>query len=186
MLPGDDRLQPGKEGVEPDAADDLLSLWSGGPPALAGDLSPLVRERMLRPALTELPDDPAPRLRAAGAALAHAFEAHGDDFRASLIAAVDAKILHGASYKADWITALFDDLRTWCATGDHDAPFHHAKLAHLRRERLIEKTNKTAKGPTPDSPICDAIPAYLDALDAIACATTGVICCTPLRSTTHS
>ena len=27
-------------GVEPDAADDLLSLWSGGPPALAGDLSP--------------------------------------------------------------------------------------------------------------------------------------------------
>ncbi|WP_425490845.1 UvrD-helicase domain-containing protein [Luteimonas cellulosilyticus] len=156
------------QGVEPDAADDLLSLWSGGPLALAGDLSPLVRERVLRPALAELPDDPAPRLRAAGAALAQAFHAHGDDFRASLVAAVDSKILHGASYKADWITALFADLRTWCAAGNHDAPFHHAKLANLRRERLIEKTNKTAKGPTPDSPVCDAIPAYLDALDEIA------------------
>ena len=124
-------------GVEPDAADDLLSLWSGGPLALAGDLSPLVRERVLRPALADLPDDPAPRLRAAGAALAHAFHAHGDDFRASLIEAVDSKILHGASYKADWITTLFADLRTWCAAGDHDAPFHHARLPHLHRERLI-------------------------------------------------
>src|SRR3546814_18145765 len=33
---------------------------------------------------------------------------------------------------------------------------------------LAEKTNKTAKGPTPDSPICDAVPAYLDALAAMA------------------
>ncbi len=155
-------------GAEPEAADDLLGLWAGGPPALAGDLSPLVRERVLRPALGELPDDPAPRLRAAGAALAQAFQTHGDDFRAALIAAVEAKILHGGSYKADWITALFADLQAWCSAGDHDAAFRHAKLPQLRRERLIEKTNKTAKGPTPDSPICDAIPAYLAALDAIA------------------
>ena len=155
-------------GAEPEAADDLLGLWPAGPPALAGDLSPLVRERVLRPALGELPDDPVPRLRAAGAALAHAFQTHGDDFRAALIAAVDAKILHGASYKADWINALFADLRTWCAAGDHDAPFHHVKLPQLRRERLIEKTNKTAKGPSPDSPVCDALPAYLDALTEIA------------------
>ena len=51
--------------------DDLLGLWSGGPLALAGDLSPLVRERVLRPALAELPDDPAPRLRSSGRAAVH-------------------------------------------------------------------------------------------------------------------
>src|SRR3546814_13508104 len=33
---------------------------------------------------------------------------------------------------------------------------------------LAEKTNKTAKGPTPDSPICDDVPAYLDALAEMA------------------
>ncbi|MET0328063.1 MAG: UvrD-helicase domain-containing protein, partial [Luteimonas sp.] len=56
-------------GVDADAADDLIGLWPAGHTALAGDLSPLVRERVLRPALAELPDDPTPRLRRAATAL---------------------------------------------------------------------------------------------------------------------
>ncbi|WP_407353481.1 UvrD-helicase domain-containing protein [Luteimonas sp. R10] len=155
-------------GAGPDAADDLLALWPGGHAALAGDLSPLVRERVLRPALAELPGDPRPRLRAAGAALAEAFRAHGDDFRAALLAAVEAKVLHGGSYKAEWIAALFDALQAWCAGGDYDAPFEHPKLAQLHRDTLQQRTSKAGAGRTPDSPVCDAVPAYLDALAAVA------------------
>ncbi|WP_149195617.1 UvrD-helicase domain-containing protein [Luteimonas suaedae] len=155
-------------GAGPDAADDLLALWPGGHAALAGDLSPLVRERVLRPALAELPGDPRPRLRAAGAALAESFRAHGDEFRAALLAAVEAKVLHGGSYKAEWIAALFDALHAWCADSDYDTPFEHPKLAQLHRDTLQQRTSKAGAGRTPDSPICDAVPAYLDALAAVA------------------
>jgi exodeoxyribonuclease V beta subunit len=155
-------------GAGEDAADDLLALWSQGPPALAGDLSPLVRERVLRPGLADLPDDPAPRLRATGDALADAFHAHGDDFRAALIDAVDAKVLHGGSYKVDWINALFASLKTWCDAGDTAVPFEHAKLANLGRDTLLLRTSKAGAGRTPGSPICDVVPPYLDALSAVA------------------
>ena len=150
------------------AADDLLAMWTGGPLALAGDLPPLVRERALHPALAGLPTDPAPRLRASSAALAEAFRAHGDDFRASLLSAVEGKVLHGGSYKADWIAALFDALHAWCEAGDPDTPFQHAKLPQLQRDTLRLRTSKAGAGRTPDSPVCDAVPAYLDALAAVA------------------
>jgi exodeoxyribonuclease V beta subunit len=155
-------------GSDADAADDLLALWPGGPQALAADLSPLVREPVLRPALAELPDDPVPRLHAAGEALADAFHAHGDDFHASLVSAVEDRVLHGGSYKIDWITTLFDALRRWCHAGERGVPFHHPKLPQLTRDTLQLRTSVKATGRTPDSPICDAVPAYIDALDAMA------------------
>src|SRR5690606_9424472 len=115
-------------GSEGEAADDLLALWPQGPQALAGDLPLLVRERTLRPMLPELPADPAPRLHASGEALAAAFRAHGDDFRASLVSAGERKVLHGGSYKAAWIAELFDALQQWCHAGERGAPLQHAKL----------------------------------------------------------
>ncbi|GGK16753.1 UvrD-helicase domain-containing protein [Luteimonas terricola] len=155
-------------GSTADAADDLLALWPGGPQALAADLAPLVREPLLRPALAELPDDPAPRLHATGEALATAFRTHGDDFRAALVSAVEGKILHGGSYKLDWITALFDALHQWCHAGERGTPFEHPKLPQLHRDTLLLRTSKAGAGRTPDSPICDAVPGYLDALAAMA------------------
>ena len=155
-------------GVRPEAAEDLLALWPGGHEALAGDLSPLVRERVLIPALSELPGDPNARLHAASVSLADAFRAHGDDFRAALVTAVDSKVLHGGSYKADWIGALFDQVKTWCNSGRHEPPFTHDKLEQLHRDNLLKKTNQAGAGRTPDSPICAALPAYLDALEAAA------------------
>src|SRR5690606_4997652 len=154
-----------------ESVDDLLALWPGGPPALARDLPLLVREHSLRPTLAELPDDPAPRLHASCEALAEAFRAHGEAFRAAMVSAVENKVLSGTSYKVAWITELFDALHEWCHAGVRDAPFQHAKLANLKRDALSEKTNKPKKGvvwQTPDSPVCDAIPAYLDALTAMA------------------
>ncbi|MHC9083789.1 UvrD-helicase domain-containing protein [Luteimonas sp. RIT-PG2_3] len=154
-------------GVDAAAADDLIALWSGGPPVLAGDLSPLVREPVLRPALAEVPADPAPRLRASGDALAAALRAHGDDFLASLLAAVDGKILNGNSYRREWILDLFDALGAWSVAGDSSMPFGHAKLPQLQRELLLQRTSKGGIGRTPESPICDHVPAYLDALAAL-------------------
>ena len=155
-------------GSNADAADDLVALWPSGPEALAADLAVLVREPLLRPALAELPDDPAPRLHATGETLAAAFRAHGEEFRASLVAAVESKVLHGGSYKIDWIAALFDSLQQWCSASERSAPFEHAKLPQLTRDTLQKRTSVKHAGRTPDSPICDAVPAYLDALTAMA------------------
>lgn len=149
-------------------ADDLLALWPQGPAALAGDLSPLVRERVLLPARAELPEDPTPRLRAAGDAFAAAARAHGDDFRAALLGAVDSKVLNGNSYKATWIEALFDALKTWAISGVPDAPFEHDKLPQLTRDTLELRTSKNHPGSTPVSPLSAAVPPYLDALAAMA------------------
>src|SRR5690606_17197158 len=154
-------------GSDAEAADDLLALWPQGPTALAGDLPDLVRERTLRPMLSELPADPAPRLHATGEALAEAFRAHGDDFRASLVSAVEGKVLHGGSYKPAWITELFDALHQWCHAGARGAPFQHAKLPQLTRETLQLRTGVKHTGKTPDSPLCDTAPAYLAALAAM-------------------
>ena len=155
-------------GVDTDAADDLSALWTGGHADLARDLSPLLRERELRPALAQVPDDPAPRMRAASAALAGAVRAHGDEFRASLLAAVESKVLSGVSYKPDWITAMFDAIKGWCDAGDDAAAFEHGKLPQLTRETLLKGTNKGGIGRTPDSPICEVMPAYISALTAVA------------------
>ncbi len=154
-------------GVEADAADDLIGLWSQGHPALAGDLVPLVRERVLRPALGDPPADPTPRLHAASSALRDAFQAQGDSFRASLLSAVEGKVLHGGSYKAEWIHVLFDALDAWCRNGNADTPFQHDKLGNLTRDTLLARTSKAGAGRTPESTICDAVPAYLDALAGV-------------------
>ena len=155
-------------GSEADGADDLLALWKGGPEALAADLPLLVRERVLRPQAEKAGKDPAPALQLAGDALADDFRAHGDDFRAALVDAVEAKVLHGGSYRLDWIAALFDAVKAWCDAGDATRVLDHPKLPNLRRDTLREKTNAKGAGRTPDSPICDALHTYLDALAAVA------------------
>ncbi len=156
-------------GAQAEAADDLLALWRSGPDALAGDLSPLLREDRLQPAPTGAsPTDPAPALRAAGETLLVAGRAHGAEFRAALAQAVEGNVLNGQSYKLDWLEALFDAFAQWCDAGDADVPFDDARLGKLTRDALAGKTNKAHAGRTPDSPLCDAIPAYLAALAAVA------------------
>ncbi len=153
--------------VDADAANDLVALWGQGYSALADDLPALLREPVLLPPETALPEDPAPALHAAGAELAKAFRAHGEDCRAALLAAVAERILNGQSYKSEWIDALFDEAMQWATRGG-GLPFEHGRLANLTREALIAKTNKAHVGKTPDSPLCAAIPPYLDALGAHA------------------
>jgi exodeoxyribonuclease V beta subunit len=149
-------------GVDDDGADDLLALWKGGPEALAADLPVLLREQRLQPHPDDpLPADPAPALREAGEALAVAYRAHGNAFRDALVAAVEGKVLHGGSYKVEWIAALFDALGAWALADDAGVPFAHDKLPQLRREALLQRTSKGGTGRTPASPLSDAIDVYL-------------------------
>lgn len=149
-------------------AADLLGLWPRGPEALAADVSLLVREPRLVPAPAPLPDDPTPLLRKAAAGLMSAALAHGDTFRAELLAAIDNDILNRNSYKHDWINPLFDALALWCQVGNDELPFDDERFGRLTGTELTAKTKKAAQGRTPDSPLCKAISIYLDARDAVA------------------
>src|SRR3546814_11288521 len=72
------------------------------------------------------------------------------------------------SYRLDWIAALFDSLHQWCHADVRTAPFEHEKLPNLTRDTLLLRTSKAGAGRTPESPICYAVPAYIDALAAMA------------------
>jgi exodeoxyribonuclease V beta subunit len=148
-------------------AEDLEALWKGGYEELAKDLPALLREPVLLPPDASLPREPQPALQQAAAALADAFRAHGDGFRAALLAAVEDGVLHAGSYKGDWIDALFAEARAWCEAGDPAASFDHPKLANLRRDTLSSRTNAKGRGRTPDSPLCDAVADYAEALAAL-------------------
>src|SRR5690554_1432871 len=149
--------------VDADAVDDLHVLWPQGPDALAKDLSPLVREPVLLPPLPDALPDPGPMLQAAARAFAESARTHGDGFRGELLRAVEGKVLHGGSYKAEWIEELFTRLARWCERGE-PARFHHDKLGQLHRETLLKRTSKAGAGRTPDSPLCDAVEEYATAL----------------------
>ena len=150
--------------VDTDAVDDLHALWPQGPAALARDLSPLVREEVLLPPPPAALPDPGPMLHAAAQAFAEAARAHGDGFRDALLQATEGKVLHGGSYKAEWIRDLFGQLARWCTRAEAGSRFHHAKLENLQRETLLKRTSKGGAGHTPDSPLCDAVEAYAQAL----------------------
>ncbi|MGN6112962.1 MAG: UvrD-helicase domain-containing protein [Luteimonas sp.] len=144
-------------------AEDLAALWKGGPEALAADLRALMREPVLLPPDAPLPSDPMPAVLAAGHALADGFRAHGQDFLAILLDALERKVLHGGSYKAAWIQPLWTTLAGWCEGGDYTAPLD-ARLARLTAQAMQDKTNKAHAGRTPQSPLCALIETYLDAV----------------------
>src|SRR5690606_13366810 len=147
-----------------DTVDDLHALWPQGPDALAKDLSPLVREPVLLPPRPAALPDPGPMLQAAAQAFAEAARTHGDGFRGELLRAVEGKVLHGGSYKAEWIEELFTQLARWCERGDPGSRFHHDKLGQLHRATLLARTSKAGAGRTPDSPLCAAVEDYAAAL----------------------
>ncbi|MET0320246.1 MAG: exodeoxyribonuclease V subunit beta [Duganella sp.] len=148
----------------------LMSLWPSGPDGLARDLAELIRQPVLLPPMPVEADSPErieAELHRASQALADGLAAHGDTFRATLLDAVENKILNGQSYKAAWIHALWHELGQWCATRDWSAP-PHAKLPMLLPETLEAKTNKDHRGRTPTSPLCALIPPYLAAVADVA------------------
>ena len=150
-----------------DGAADLAALWSGGHEALAIDLPALLREPVLLPPVAAVPDEPVPALQASALALAGGYRAHGDDFFAAVLAAVDGKALNGQSYKADWISALQQQLSDWCEAGATRAPLDE-RLARLTLEAMRAKANKGKDAQVPDLPLSALISGYVEALQAQA------------------
>ena len=149
---------------EASAADDLTALWPNHA-ALADDLRVLLREPQLLPADAPLPPDPTPRLHAAGAALADAYQQHGYAFFGDLLAAVDGKVLNGNSYRKPWINALWQQLSAWCEAGDFAAPLDE-RIARFTTQALQGKANKGKDAQVPASPMSASIVAYVDAVQS--------------------
>jgi exodeoxyribonuclease V beta subunit len=152
-----------------DATDaELLQQQWRTPDGLAGDLYKLLYVPRLQPAPPPTSPDPLPRLVDAAAALRDAFATHGDEACSALHAAIDNKILNGASYKSALIVELRTALAQWCDNADASAPVHE-KLDRLTPYKLAEKTNKPKKGvslQTPSSPLFEAVAHYLEAANA--------------------
>ncbi|NIJ91006.1 exodeoxyribonuclease V beta subunit [Xanthomonas campestris] len=148
-------------------AEDLIALWSGGPPALATDLRALVRHPAILPARSDdATDDAAALLQAvhdASHALAAAFQAHGTAFFEAIMAAIDGGILSKVSYKPEWLASLWHWFQSFAAAPSHDsAP--HPKLLKLTAAELATGTNKKFVDRTPASPMSHEIDGYLTAL----------------------
>ncbi|WP_429001926.1 UvrD-helicase domain-containing protein [Xanthomonas campestris] len=147
-------------------AEDLIALWSGGPPELATDLRALLRHTTLLPAVCADTDDAAALLQAVHAAshaLAAAFQAHGTAFFETLMAAIDGGVLSKVSYKPDWLTALWHWFDAFAAAPSQDST-PHPKLVKLTAAELVSGTNKKFIDRTPASPLSHAIDGYLAAL----------------------
>ncbi len=147
------------------AVEDLAALWPNGHEELARDLPALLQAPVVLPPALALPEDPRPRVLAVGQALAGAFGMHGADFLASMRAAVDGKVLNGNSYKRDWIEALWPAWAAWCDAGVFDAPLD-ARVERLTTSAMRAKVNKGKEAQLPESPLCEAIATYVDAVQA--------------------
>lgn len=153
--------------IETEGANDLLTLWPGGPEAMAADLSALVRERVLMPEAGPLPADPSQPLHEAADRLIAAVREHGEAFRMDVLAAIAGKVLNGQSYKIDWVDGLFDALRQWSGHGDAAVIFQHDRLDRLTVDFLTAKTNKGKDASRPASPLSAVVAEYLVVRDAL-------------------
>ncbi|MGE8279575.1 MAG: UvrD-helicase domain-containing protein [Stenotrophomonas sp.] len=141
----------------------LLGLWKS-PDALARDLPALAAELPLYPQPPQtLIEDTRPFRDGAVQRLAAGIEEHGESYLQQLRGALDGGILNKASYKADWIEPLFQQLLQWSRHPDPGAELDE-RLERLTLEALTAKTNKAKAGSTPQSPLQPLIADYLQAL----------------------
>ena len=153
-------------GVEADAADHLLALWKQGPAALAGDLSPLLRERDLRPAQVALPPDPSMQLDAASEALISAIDVHVDDARAQIAKAFDDKVFDGRRVRRTSFDKAFEEL----LQGSRSRQWERNDRTHLQKllpKSLGDYCKEGREAQSPASPLFDALDAWCGADDAM-------------------
>jgi exodeoxyribonuclease V beta subunit len=150
-----------------ESVEQLHALWPSGPQSLAQDLPALLREPVLLPEPGPGLPDPRPMLQACAQALRQSVAEHADGFRQQLLAAVEGRVLHGGSYRPEWIHDLFAALGRWAEAGDPLAAFEHPKQVQLHRATLCQRTSKDGAGRTPDSPLCAALEDYAQALSRL-------------------
>src|SRR5690606_9784457 len=139
----------------------LPRLWTS-PGQLQADLGALLSREPLLPAPQAIASDPLPQLTAAAENLRTAFGGHGRELRDALDASVTSKFINATMYKAATLDTCWQLLQRWCDRAAPTVDFDE-KLSRLGTRVLLEKTNKAGQGRTPQSPLCDAIDAFLDA-----------------------
>ncbi|GHE27058.1 UvrD-helicase domain-containing protein [Vulcaniibacterium thermophilum] len=136
----------------------------GAPDRLAEALADLLAPEPLLPAPPDpMPRDPRTEAEAAWRALVAAWRTHGEAFRARL-APLFGNGLNRGQYKPEHAEAAFDWLARQPELPPPDAL--HEKLAKYGARALAKGCNKGAT--PPDSPLCAAIDALLDAREALA------------------
>ncbi|MEL1263427.1 exodeoxyribonuclease V subunit beta [Pseudoxanthomonas putridarboris] len=159
--------------ADAESADALAGLWSG-PDALAADLPALCGPLPLYPQAPAdaadprsdeaRPDEARSALADACDRLAAGIVAHGDEYFAQVLAALEAGVLNKTSYKADWLSALQRQLRQWSVRPDPHAALDE-RIGRLTFDALSAKTNKAHAGKTPVSPLQPLIADYVQALE---------------------
>ncbi len=140
----------------------LLGLWKT-PQALAADLDKLAGELPLLPEPPQaLVDDARPARDAAAQRLATGVLEHGETYRQQVLGALEGGVLNKASYRADWIEPVFQQLLQWARHPDPQAELDQ-RLERLTLEALTAKTNKAKAGSTPESPLQPLLADYLQA-----------------------
>ncbi|MCI4568050.1 exodeoxyribonuclease V subunit beta [Lysobacter sp. CFH 32150] len=119
-------------------------------------------EELLPPPPATLPDDPRPAREAAWQALRAAFETHGDEARAAVLAAIAGKTLSNAQYKPDHVAGVWAWLAQ-CSRATRTPTQWHAKCAKYTPDALLAGTSVKRAGHTPRSPLFDAMGAMLTA-----------------------
>ncbi|WP_462114689.1 UvrD-helicase domain-containing protein [Lysobacter xanthus] len=142
-------------------ADVLAQLWAS-PDALARSLEPLLRATRVLPAPMDAGPSPAADVREAAQALREAWYLHGVDARRDVEAALAAGVLNKRSYNAKALSTLWDALHDW--SRGTSPSWTRGKLELLTTAKLAACTNKGKDAQRPQSPLCDAAQALLDAL----------------------
>ncbi|HEY4582109.1 MAG TPA: exodeoxyribonuclease V subunit beta [Lysobacter sp.] len=148
-------------GLAADAGDaELLeSLWKT-PEDLAADLGMLLQAPSLLPS-PPADDAPRPDLRLAAEALRVSWLAHGDEARDAIANALAGKALNANSYKVATLADVYAALDDACRRDAlHASP--HRNLELLSTAKLAACVNKGRQAQCPQSPLFDAVDAYLE------------------------
>ncbi|WP_434990696.1 exodeoxyribonuclease V subunit beta [Xanthomonas melonis] len=143
-------------------AEDLIALWSGGPPELATDLRVLVRHSQLLPSSAPPAPDPTPIRHAAAQALVAALHAHGDAAYDAIASAFDNKVFDGRRARRASFDKAFQQL--W--NGSADAHWVLDEKGHLDKllpARMREFCKDGAQERVPCSPLFDALQVWQQA-----------------------
>ena len=153
----------------PAEAEALLAIWKS-PAKLAASLRDWQSVDALLP-LAPPDDDGAAEaaLREARAVLAQAYAEHGDSARELLRQAFANKVISATYSKDEAVNAVWQALRDWHAD-PRDSDPDHKNVDWYGSDHLRTKTNQDKKTkqrlPTPESPLFDAIGAWVRARDA--------------------
>jgi exodeoxyribonuclease V beta subunit len=141
-------------------ADVLRALWAS-PDELAQWIDALLRAPRVLPAPTDAGPSPVADVRDAAQALREAWCLHGVDARTSIEAAIAAGVLNKKSYNPTALETLWASLHDWSRATTAAVP--RGKLELLTAAKLASCTNKGRDAQRPQSPVCQAAQALLDA-----------------------